>query len=325
MSQIVVLMRVLFLKINLKMLNKRRVKLLKYISLFTIVFGLLLIHFFIPRLISEIRNPVVGLIKRNRNINHVISIDKSSEIKQKDFYFSSFDELKLSAQITYSSLDSIKGTVILLHGIRSNKNHFNELSIFLSENGFNSVALDSRAHGKSEGKFCSFGVNEKRDIKTLINYLSKNEKMNHFGVWGQSLGGAIGLQAMGYDKRIEFGIIESAFSDFKTIVNDYFDLHTGFSYTPFSNYLVNRTGEIAEFDSNDAKPIKYCEYINQPILIVHGNADERINIKYAKKNFSKISSTEKEFIEIDSANHSNVWMMGGDKYFDRVLQFMNEQ
>ncbi|WP_299122456.1 alpha/beta fold hydrolase [uncultured Winogradskyella sp.] len=278
-----------------------------------------------PRLISEIRNPVVSLIKRNRNVNHQIVSYNNPKLKQKDFFFSSFDNLKLSAQISYSSADSVKGTIILLHGIRSDKYQFKNAIQFLSENGYNSVGLDSRAHGKSEGDFCTFGVREKRDIKTLIDYLSEKENLHHFGIWGQSLGGAIGLQAMGYDKRIKFGIIESTFSDFKSIVNDYFDLHAGFSYYPFSNYLVNRTGEIAGFDPNDAKPIKYCKSITQPILLVHGNLDKRINIKYGRENFSVIPSKNKQFIEIDSANHANVWKVGGQKYFDNVLKFMYQQ
>ena len=306
------------------MRNKKSIKIIKWSSIVLIILGFLIIHFFIPRLISEIRNPVVTLIKRNKNVGFDVSSINASKFNQKEFYFNSFDSLKLSARLTYSSLDSAKATVILLHGIRSNKDHFKNLSNFLAENGFNSVALDSRAHGKSEGSFCSFGVNEKKDIKTLIDYLSTHENLSHFGIWGQSLGGAIGLQAMGYDKRIEFGIIESAFSDFKSIVNDYFDLHVGFSYAPFSNYLVNRTGKIAEFDPNDASPIEYCKNINQPILIVHGNEDERINIKYARANFSKIPNLKKEFIEIDSANHSNVWKVGSDAYFERVLEFLNE-
>ncbi len=130
---------------------------------------------------------------------------------------------------------------------------------------------------------------------------------------------------MGFDKRIKFGIIESTFSNFKTIVNDYFQLHAGFSFYPFSNYLANRAGSIANFDANDAKPIKYCENITQPILMVHGNADERININYGRANFSKLKSTDKEFIEIDAASHSNVWKIGGEKYFEKVLLFLNNQ
>lgn len=129
---------------------------------------------------------------------------------------------------------------------------------------------------------------------------------------------------MGFDNRIEYGIIESAFSDFKTTVDDYFKLYAGFSFKPFSNYLVNRAGTIGEFDQNDAKPIKYCENINQPILIVHGTNDERISIKYAKQNFSKIPSDKKEYLEIDSAKHADVWKIGGDVYFEKVLSFLNK-
>jgi esterase/lipase len=307
------------------MQKKLRTKIIKRTFFIIIILGFLLTHFFVPRLISEIRNPVVGLIKRNHNVKHDINTNKTSELKRKTISINSFDDIKLSASITYSNLDSVKGTIILLHGIRSNKDHFIDLSSFLSVNGYNSVAMDLRAHGESEGQFCSFGVNEKKDIKKLVDYLYEYEKLKRIGIWGQSLGGAISLQAMGIDERIEFGIVESAFTDFKTIVNDYFDLHAGFSFTPFTNYLVNRTGKIAEFDPNDAKPIKYCENIKQPILIVHGNDDERINIKYGQENFTKIKSTEKEFIMIDSANHSNVWKVGGEKYFDKVILFLDKQ
>lgn len=305
--------------------KKPRTKIIKRILLVLIILGLLLTHFFIPRLISEIRNPVVNLIKRSKNISYQVVTNDSSNFKSKKFSVKSFDDIKLSARLTYSSTQDSKGTIILLHGIRSNKNTFLGLSEFLAKNGFNSVALDSRAHGESQGQFCTFGVNEKKDIQKVIDYLSEHENINHIGIWGQSLGGAIGIQAMGFDKRIKFGIVESTFSDFKVIVNDYFDFHAGFSFAPFSNYLVNRVGSIAEFDADDAKPIKYCEYINQPIIMVHGNADERINIKYGRANFSKLKSVDKEFIEMDSANHSNVWKVGRESYFERILVFLNKQ
>ncbi|WP_299101367.1 alpha/beta fold hydrolase [uncultured Winogradskyella sp.] len=303
----------------------RSLKILKRLFLLFSVLSLFLIHFFIPRLITEIRNPIVGLIKRNKNIDFDVASKSKKNIQRKELSISSFDGIKLSARLTLSSIDSTYGTIILLHGIRSNKDTFFDLSTYLAEKGYNSVALDSRAHGKSEGQFCTFGVNEKKDIKKVIDYLSTEENLDHIGIWGQSLGGAIGLQAMGFDQRIKFGIIESTFSDFRTIVNDYFKLHAGFNFTPFSNYLVNRAGSIAEFDPNDANPLKYCENITQPILVVHGNKDDRIKIEYGKNNFSNIKSDDKEFIEIDSANHVNVWKVGGDTYFNKVLQFLNEQ
>jgi alpha-beta hydrolase superfamily lysophospholipase len=306
------------------MKKAKKRKIFKRIFFVLTISGLLFLHFYVPRFITEIKNPLIQLIKGNYLIT-AVPIFENNELNGKYINFNSFDDAKLSSYLTYSSLDSIKGTIILLHGIRSNKESFIVLSNKLSKLGFNSVALDSRAHGQSGGTHCTFGVKEKKDVSELISVLSEKEGITkNIGVWGQSLGGAIGLQALGNDKRIKFGIIESTFSDFKIITNDYFNYHAGFNIRPLTNYLVYRAGQIAEFDPNEAKPIKYCENIEQPILIVHGNKDERINIQYGKDNFSKIPSTKKEFIEIKNANHLNVWKTGGDEYFERIIKFIKE-
>ncbi|WP_299521297.1 alpha/beta hydrolase [Winogradskyella sp.] len=304
-------------------IKNRRFKIVKRTIVVLSIIVLLLIHFFVPRLITEIRNPVVSLIKRNKPVE-VGFTTTNQEILRKKLFIPSFDGIKLSAHLTYASAKTPKSTIILLHGIRSSKTHFLELSAFLSENGYNSVAIDLRAHGESEGQFCTFGVAEKKDIKSVIDYLIEKENFENIGIWGQSLGGAVALQAMGFDQRIKFGIIESTFTDFKTIVNDYFDLHAGFSFKPFSDYLANRAARIADFDADDAHPIKYCENIDQPILIVHGNKDKRIDVSYGKANFSKLKSANKAFLEINNATHLNVWEVGGDKYFSRVIEFLNK-
>jgi esterase/lipase len=162
-------------------------------------------------------------------------------------------------------------------------------------------------------------------IIQVTHVLAHQEKLTeNIGVWGQSLGGAIALQVMGSDNRIQFGIIESTFTDFKTITKDYFKYHLGFSFEPLSNYLIYRAGKIAKFNPADASPIKYCENIHQPILIVHGNDDKRINIRYAKANFVKIPSLKKEFLEIKNAGHLNVWQIGGEGYFKKVERFIEK-
>ncbi|MFK7899435.1 MAG: alpha/beta hydrolase [Cyclobacteriaceae bacterium] len=249
----------------------------------------------------------------------------NTQLKGKYISFKSFDQIELLSYLTYSSLGITKGTIILLHGIGSGKESFIGLSNRLSSLGYNSIALDSRAHGLSKGVHCTFGVKEKKDISELINVLEKQEKINeNIGVWGQSLGGAIGIQALGYDKRVKFGVIESTFSDFTTITHDYFKLHLGFNLKPLTNYLIYRAGQIAGFNPKDARPVDYCKKIDQPILIVHGDKDRRIDIKYAKKNFTSIPSKEKTYIKIEKANHLNVWDVGGEEYFRKVIKFLDK-
>ncbi|MGB0403708.1 MAG: alpha/beta hydrolase [Salibacteraceae bacterium] len=299
-------------------------KSLKIVVACLFLVGVLFLHFYAPRFITEIKNPFIETAKGSFLITTTPKFE-NNQLPGKYITFESFDKVELSCYLTYSSRDIAKGTIILLHGIRSNKECFIGLVNKLSLLGYNSVALDSRAHGGSKGVHCTFGVKEKQDISELINVLEKREGITgNVGVWGQSLGGAIALQAMGIDKRIQFGIIESTFSEFRTITNDYFKYHVGFNIPPLTNYLVYRAGLIANFDPAEACPSKYCININQPILIVHGNQDNRIAIKYAKENFENISGKKKNFIEVEGANHLNVWKVGGDDYFEKAINFLNE-
>jgi len=56
-------------------------------------------------------------------------------------------------------------------------------------------------------------VREKKDGLERIIALENDDDINqNIGILGRSLTGAIGLQALGSDKRIRFGIIESTFS-----------------------------------------------------------------------------------------------------------------
>ncbi len=295
---------------------------LKWVVLCIFIIGILFTHFYLPRIITQIKNPLVQLIRQHQASK--LTFQETSE-NGKFISFTSFDNIELSAFLTYSKLDTAKGTVLLLHGIRAYKEHFIPLSNRLANRGYHAVALDSRAHGESKGNHCTFGVKEKKDLSILVTLLLEQEQLsNNIGVWGQSLGGAIGLQAMGVDKRIKFGIIESTFTDFKTIANDYVNYYFGFNINLLTNYLVDRAGTIATFDPSDARPVDYCKKITQPILVVHGAKDARINIAYGKTNFEQLSSDRKDFIEIKEANHVSVWEEGGKEYFDRVFRFLAE-
>ncbi len=291
-----------------------------YILLSMLLVCFLGMQYYAPRVITEIKNPIIIRVTgKNYEARTSFHPDTGYPLN-----FSAYDGIQLSAFFTASRKDFTKGTIILLHGIRGTKEHFIPLSERLSKLGYNAVALDSRAHGQSTGVHCTFGVKEKRDISKLIDLLiSKGIDSKTIGIWGQSLGGAIGLQAMAQEPRIAFGIIESTFRDLHSITNDYFNYHAGFKNRFFINYLLQRAGKIADFNPNEASPITACKKITQPVLLVHGTADRRITIAYAKENFKHIASTSKTFIPIEGANHLNVWTVGGTAYFKTAEAFLN--
>jgi len=295
-------------------MKKQKIKMI-FIFLLLVVF--LFVHFYLPRFITEIKNPLIVLSRGEKERE---SFEKS-ETKGKELSFRTFDGLTLSAYLVFSDIEETKGTIILLHGIRSRKESYVYLSERLAKLGFNTVALDSRAHGQSEGTHCTFGVKEKKDIVALIDHLNQKENLTeNIGIWGRSLGGAVALQALAIENRLKFGVVESTFSTFTSITHDYFELILGFRVELFSKYLAYRAQKIADFEG--AKPINSVKQITQPMLMIHGSEDERINISYGKLNYENLKSTQKEFITVDKAKHMDVWEVGGEPLFDQIFDFI---
>lgn len=293
----------------------------KYIFLAVLILVFLFVHFYLPRIITEIKSPMITAIKGNYyDLNSASFSD--SETNGEFISFSSRDGTILKGYRIFSKLDTTKGAIILLHGIRSHKEHFITISNKIAAQGYDAIALDSRAHGESEGTHCTFGVKEKVDLKCLVDVLLQDSPHLSIGIWGQSLGGAIGLEALAYDSRIQYGIIESTFSDLNTITNDYLTNRIKFNLPYFSDYLLYRAGRIADFDPYESNPFQACSRIQQPILLAHGNQDKRIKIDYGRNNFSQLQNSRSEFLEIDGANHLNIWSIGGEKYFDKVFEFI---
>lgn len=298
-----------------------RRKILISINIIAII-TMLFLHFYVPRFIVEIKNPFIELARTNFIQTDLHTIN-STEIGKKITFFSR-DGLAMKALLNHSKTNSEKGTVIFIHGIRSSKEQYAKLSKKMTRIGYNTVAVDLRAHGESQGEYCTFGYKEKYDISKLIDYLIEKEGMDkNIGIWAHSLGGAIGIQSMAIDQRIKFGIIESSYSDFGQITKDYSNYYLNFEFDLLNEHLNERAADLAGFRLEQINPKDYCKKITQPILLVHGNQDKKINIKYARENFRNLKSKHKTFIEVSGANHTDIWQIGGKNYFEKVILFIN--
>lgn len=78
--------------------------------------------------------------------------------------------------------------------------------------------FDFAGCGKSEGEFISLGWHERDDVNVIVNYLRKERKVNTVGLWGRSMGAATALLHSNRDHSIAGLVLDSAFSDLKTLV-----------------------------------------------------------------------------------------------------------
>lgn len=248
------------------------------------------------------------------------------EVPYKYINLESFDSVNLKGYRVPSLIDTTYASMILVHGIGGCKEHFTNLAISLAELGFESWIFDNRAHGQSEGKFSTYGYLEKKDVSKIISCIERENPDHKVGIWGNSLGGAIAIQAMEYDKRLDFGIVESTFTELRQIVYDYQARYCfGIGLEWICDITLNRARELTDFEPEKIKPIESVKRINQPIVIAHGDADKNIKFEYGQALFSNLSSTDKVFIRVEEGEHYGLMATGGENYANRLFKFLLSQ
>lgn len=235
------------------------------------------------------------------------------------------DSLTLRGYWIHRPGENGKSAVILLHGIGGCKEHWLPTAAWLWEEGYETVLLDGRAHGESEGQYCTYGYFEKHDVQAITDFVVQRKKGEPVGVWGNSLGGAIALQALAIEPRLQFGIIQSTFSDFRTIVYDYQRQRLKIPWRWFADDGIARASEMARFEPDSIRPAEAARHIRQPILLAHGSADNRISPEYGRQIFANLASTEKELHIIPGAGHLNVMARGGAAFKTTLTRFLDDR
>jgi uncharacterized protein len=246
-------------------------------------------------------------------------------LRYKDFNIIVEDTITLKGWFVFIDTIKPKGTIFLLHGIGSNKVAMLENAKLLASNGFNCVLYDARASGESGGLNCTFGYYEKKDLSSFIDStLARFPNSKPIGALGHSLGAAVIIQALEFDKRIDCAVVESPFADLRNIVYDYSER----MYYVRINWIVDEALEksesIADFKVDEVKPAQSAKNIFQPVMVVHGLKDDRISYKYGKEIFNKLKSSFKKWYPVPTAKHNDVSAIGGKTLDSIIVDYFNQ-
>ncbi len=262
----------------------------------------------------------------------IIKPFKSKEnLKPSDFGMSysklevlTIDSIKLRGYWTYQPNRKPQGVMILLHGFGSCKEHLLGLVKKLCERGYESVVFDSRAHGRSQGNYTTFGYYERDDVMQIVDAIKAKNDSVPIGIWGNSMGGAVALQALELDERIDFGVIESTFRDLEEIIQDYQKNIVGISMPYFARKAMRIAERMADFEIKRVRPIRSVQNIEQPVMMIHGDADERISVEYGKDLYRHLASKEKELFIVKGAGHYGLFDHGVHLYEKEMMNFIDK-
>lgn len=166
-----------------------------------------------------------------------------------------------------------KGSVLHLHGNAANVSNHLPLVAWLPANGFNVLMLDYRGFGRSEGKPSLAGVVD--DAAVALEHLRTRPDVDatRLIVFGQSLGGATALRLLARDSTgVRLGIIEAAFSGYRTIARD---AAGGSVLAPVLPFVIGSLPGTAD------DPLAALAKIPVPLIFIHGTDDRVIPIAHS--------------------------------------------
>ena len=224
------------------------------------------------------------------------------------------------------STDHAKGTVILFHGYRSTYLVDSSMALeFYHNAGYNLLIPDQRAHGKSGGKYITFGVKESEDVLQWIGFHNRTFGDDPIVLSGLSMGASTVMYVADRDLPLNVkGIIaDCGFTSPKAILGD---VYRKVIHLPpiLSMWAVDLFARIfAGFSISQKDTRKTLANCKVPVLMIHGRKDTFVPCKMTEDGF-KACTGRKKLLIVDGADHGVSFIHDRNGYTNAVFSFLQE-
>ncbi len=191
-------------------------------------------------------------------------------------------------------------TCVLLHGVMGSKAEWLSMGKGLAERGFDVVLLDHRAHGRSGGRYVTFGALEHRDVKAVVDELVVEEVIApRLCVFGVSMGATTAILYAAVEPRCETVLAVAPFADIRSAIGDRLVV---VSEAEFETILA-RAGELAGCDFGEVSTVDAAARLKCPLMIVHGELDIVVPYEHGQRIFA-VAGGPKRFKTLRFGGHT---------------------
>ncbi|MBR3988085.1 MAG: alpha/beta hydrolase [Clostridia bacterium] len=209
--------------------------------------------------------------------------------------------------------------MILCHGYRSFPYFdFSASAKFYYEEGFDLLFIVQRTHGESEGKYITFGLNERYDLVEWIKYVDNRHTGNaKILLAGVSMGASTVMYALGLDlpESVKGAVCDCGFDTPKHVIG--FALTDVFKSKLLASFMSNFVSLVAHFKIGSflgkVNTAKSLQHNKLPVMFAHGEADDVVPFEMFEKNTST-GNFEKILVTSKDAAHGLVFYYENDKY-----------
>lgn len=248
---------------------------------------------------------------------------------KEDITLKSFDGLNLTSTLIMNENPTNK-FIVLVHGVSIC--YVGSLKYFdiFYRNGFNVLIVNQRRHGKSEGKYSTYGFYEKYDVNMWIEYL-KSRFGNDIilGLHGESMGAGTVMETIPLNDSIKFVIEDCGYSNFHELI--------GFQITHayknrlvrkilrpsliFANFFIKTK---AKFSMKKIVPIDIVASTSLPMMFIHGKEDYFVPWYMAVDLYKAKTKGYKELYLVEGAKHAEALEVNKILYEKKIMTFIEK-
>ena len=236
----------------------------------------------------------------------------------------SHDGLKLAGRY-YHRADGAP-LIIFFHGYRcSSLRDGNGIFLYSKTLRYNILLVDQRVHGKSEGKTITFGVKERYDCFSWVEWaLQKFGLEQKIILAGLSMGAATVLMTanMGLPQNVKGIMADCPYSSPKAVIRKVIkDMNFPVGIT----YWLAKTAAkyIGKFDLEETSAVEAVRNSKIPILIIHGDDDRFVPCTMSRECF-EAGTDHVELVLVEGAGHGMSHCVDTKKYEEATLAFFRK-
>ncbi|XZH52406.1 alpha/beta hydrolase [Clostridium perfringens] len=248
---------------------------------------------------------------------------------KEDITLKSFDGLNLTSTLIMNENPTNK-FIVLVHGVSIC--YVGSLKYFdiFYRNGFNVLIVNQRRHGKSEGKYSTYGFYEKYDVNMWIEYL-KSRFGNDIilGLHGESMGAGTVMETIPLNDSIKFVIEDCGYSNFHELIgfqitNAYKNRLVRKILRPsliFANFFMKTK---AKFSMKKIVPIDIVSSTSLPMMFIHGKEDYFVPWYMAVDLYKAKTKGYKELYLVEGAKHAEALEVNKILYKKKIMTFIEK-
>jgi alpha-beta hydrolase superfamily lysophospholipase len=212
------------------------------------------------------------------------------------------------------------GTVIMFHGYSGEKSSLLSRATAFRKLGYNTLLVDFKGSGGSEGNSTTIGFDESREVTDCVSHLTNTGERN-IHLFGTSMGAAAILKAL-HEQPLNVAsiILECPFGQLDETVSARFKM-MGVPAFPMSDILTFWGGVQNGYWAFSHNPQDYAKDVKCPTLLLFGEKDDRVSRTETDAIFANLAG-EKKLITYPNLGHALFTPENQEKWTNDVSVFL---